>query len=108
MAKYLVNATYAAGEGVKGLIADGGTKRVEAVKRLAASVGGKVEAFYYAFGPTDAIVILEVPDNVSAAALSMTVNASGLASCSVVQLLTPEEIDRAAKMSPVYDPPGPT
>ncbi|HLF71611.1 MAG TPA: GYD domain-containing protein [Dehalococcoidia bacterium] len=108
MPKYLVSANYSAGAGVKGLLADGGTKRVEAVKRLVESVGGKLEAFYFAFGDTDAFVIIDVPDSVTGAAISLTVNASGLASCNAIQLLTAAEIDRAAKMSPAYDAPGPS
>jgi uncharacterized protein with GYD domain len=35
---------------------------------VAKSVGGKVEAFYFALGDVDAYIILDLPDNVSAAA----------------------------------------
>jgi uncharacterized protein with GYD domain len=108
MPKYLVKANYTPPEGMKGLIADGGTARVKAVEQLLASVGGTVEAFYYALGETDAYVIVEVPDQASGIALSLTVNASGLATTSIVPLITPQEIDAAVKMSPLYDAPGPT
>jgi uncharacterized protein with GYD domain len=108
MAKYMIKANYTPGPGVRGLIQDGGTKRVAAVRALMQSVGGTVESFYYAFGETDAYVIVDVPDAVTGAAVSLTVNASGLATCSAVQLLTAEEIDRAVKMSPVYNAPGPS
>ncbi len=94
--------------GVKGLIQDGGSGRAAAVKTLLESVGGKMDAFYFAFGETDAFVIVDVPDSVTGAALSLTVNASGLATCTVVELLTPADMDRAVKMSPAYDAPGPT
>ena len=77
-----------------------------AVEKLFGSVGGKVEAFYYAFGDTDLFVIADVPDNVTAAALSLTVNAAGGATAKVTVLLTPEEIDAAAKKTPSYRPPG--
>jgi uncharacterized protein with GYD domain len=105
MPKYLVQANYV-GEGIKGLLRDGGTGRRAAVEKLFGSVGGKVEAFYYAFGDTDLFVIADVPDNVSAAALSLTVNAAGAATAKVTVLLTPEEIDAAAKKTPNYRPPG--
>ena len=108
MPKYLVKANYTPPQGTKGLIADGGTARVKAVEQLLASVGGKVESFYYAFGETDAYLIVEVPDQASGIALSLTVNASGLATTSIVPLITPQEIDAAVKMSPLYDAPGPT
>jgi uncharacterized protein with GYD domain len=107
MPKYLVKANYTPPEGMKGLIADGGTARVKAVEQLLASVGGKVESFYYALGETDAFLIVEVPDQASVIALSLTVNASGLATTSIIPLVTPQEIDAAVKMSPVYDAPGP-
>jgi uncharacterized protein with GYD domain len=105
MPKYLIQANYV-GEGIKGLLRDGGTGRRAAVEKLFSSVGGKVEAFYYAFGDTDLFVIADVPDNVTATALSLTVNAAGAATAKIVVLLTPEEIDAAAKKTPNYRPPG--
>jgi uncharacterized protein with GYD domain len=108
MPKYLVKANYTPPEGIQGLIADGGTARVKAVEQLLASVGGKVESFYFALGDVDAYVIVDVPDAASGVAASLTVGASGLATCSVVALITPAEIDAAVKKSPLYDAPGPT
>ena len=105
MPKYLVQANYV-GEGLKGLLKEGGSSRRAAVEKLFGSLGGKVEAFYYAFGDTDLFVIADAPDNVTAAALSLTVNAAGAATAKVTVLLTPEEIDAAAKKSPSYRPPG--
>ena len=105
MPKYLIQANYV-GEGIKGLLKDGGTGRRAAVEKLFGSVGGKLEAFYYAFGDTDLFVIADVPDNVTAAALSLIVNAAGAATARVTVLLTPEEIDAAAKKTPNYRPPG--
>ena len=69
-------------------------------------LGGKLEAFYFAFGETDAYVVLELPDNRSAAAASMAVNATGGVTSEVVVLLSPEEIDAAAKLSVDYRAPG--
>jgi uncharacterized protein with GYD domain len=105
MPKYLVQANYSS-EGVKGILKEGGTGRRTAVEKLIGSVGGKVDAFYYAFGDTDLFVIAEIPDNVSAAALSLTVNAVGAAACKVTVLMTAEEVDAAGKKTPNYRPPG--
>lgn len=76
MAKYLIAANYKV-EGVKGLLKEGGSGRRQAVDKLLASVGGKVDSFYYAFGDTDAYVVVDVPDNITAAAIALTVAASG-------------------------------
>ena len=105
MPKYLIQANYV-GEGIKGLLKEGGTSRRAAVEKLFSSVGGKVEAFYYAFGDTDVFVIADVPDNVTAAALSLAVSASGSVTAKVTVLLTAEEIDAAAKKSLSYRAPG--
>ncbi len=105
MPKYLIQANYV-GEGVKGLLKEGGSSRRDAVEKLLRSVGGTLEAFYYAFGDTDAYLIVDVPDNTTAAALVLTVNASGAATCRTTVLMTPEEIDAASKKSPTYRAPG--
>ena len=105
MPKYLVQANYV-GEGVKGLLKEGGTGRRAAVEKLIKSLGGTLEAFYYAFGETDAYVIAELPDNASMAAIALTVSASGAATVKTTVLMTPEDIDEAAKKTPSYRPPG--
>lgn len=105
MPKYLVQANYT-NAGVKGVLKEGGSARRAAVEKAFASVGGKMEAFYYAFGDTDLFVIADVPDNVSAAALSLTTNAPGTASVKVTVLLTAEEMDAAVKKSTQYRAPG--
>jgi uncharacterized protein with GYD domain len=105
MAKYLFHANYV-GDGVKGLIKDGGTGRRAAVEKLATSVGGTLESFYYAFGDTDLYIIVDCPDHASALAVSLIVNATGSATCKVTVLLTPEEMDAATKKTPHYTAPG--
>jgi uncharacterized protein with GYD domain len=70
------------------------------------SVGGRVEACYFAFGDDDLIVIGEVPDEVAAAALSMRTAASGAAMSRTVVLLTPEQVDEAVQRDVQYRPPG--
>ena len=105
MPKYLYEASYTA-EGVKGLLKDGGTKRRTAVEDLVNSIGGKLEGFYFSFGVSDVIVIVDVPDNVSAAAASLVVNATGAVKLKTTVLLTPEEMDAATKKTANYRPPG--
>lgn len=105
MAKYLIKANYTA-EGAKGLAHDGGTGRRAAVEKMLASVGGRVEAFYFALGDTDLYVIADVPDHMTVAAIALTVAQSGKATTSTVALLTAEEMDAATKKTPAYKAPG--
>ena len=105
MAKYLVQASYTA-EGVKGLLKDGGSGRRSAVAKLIESVGGKVEAFYFAFGSRDVYIIADMPDNASAAAASLAVNSTGAVTTTVTVLLTPQEVDAACQKTPAYRAPG--
>jgi uncharacterized protein with GYD domain len=65
-----------------------------------------VEAFYFAFGDDDVYVLSDVPDNVTVTAISLAVNASGAVKVKTTVLLTPEEVDQAAKMTVNYRPPG--
>jgi len=105
MPKFLIEASYTL-DGVKGVQSAGGSSRREAVAQVAESVGGQLEAFYFAFGDHDAYVIVDVPDNESAAAVALTVNAAGGATVKTVVLLTPEQVDAAAQRSVEYRPPG--
>jgi uncharacterized protein with GYD domain len=101
MPKYLVQVNYV-GEGVKGLLKEGGTSRRAVVEKMIQSLGGTLEAFYYAFGETDLFVIADVPDNESMAAIALTVGATGTVTVKTTVLMTPEEIDAAGKKSPLY------
>ncbi len=105
MPKYLVEATYTA-EGAKGVLAEGGTKRREAATKAIKAAGGKVEAFYFAFGKSDALVLVDLPDNVSAAAASLAINATGAVTTRTTVLLTAAEVDEAAKKNVTYRAPG--
>ena len=105
MPKYLIEANYV-GEGINGLLKEGGTKRRAAVDELFKSIGGTVEAFYYAFGDKDVFIIGDLPDNATAAALALRVNASGAATCKTTVLITPLEVDEAVKKTATYRPPG--
>ncbi|HEV2282646.1 MAG TPA: GYD domain-containing protein [bacterium] len=106
MAKYLIKASYTV-EGTKGLIkGGGGTGRRAAIQQMMQGLGGKLEAFYYAFGDDDVYAIVDAPDNVTVAAVSLAINAAGGASIKTVALLTPEEMDQAAKKTVNYRAPG--
>lgn len=105
MPKYLIEANYTS-EGIKGVLAKGGTARREAVEKMLSDVGGTVDSFHFGFGATDAFVIVDVPDNVTAAGIAMLVSSSGMAGCKTTVLLTPEEVDRAAQVHATYRPPG--
>jgi uncharacterized protein with GYD domain len=105
MPKYLLQGSYTA-EGSKGLLKDGGSKRRAAAKTLVESLGGKIECLYFAFGETDVLAIIDMPDSAAAAAASLTIGASGGLTGKLTVLLTAEEIDQAAKKSATYTPPG--
>jgi uncharacterized protein with GYD domain len=105
MAKYLVTASYTA-DGAKGVLKEGGTKRRQAAEQAIKSAGGKIDAFYFAFGENDAYVIVDAPDHVSVAAASLAINASGAVQTKTVVLLTPEEIDQAIAKGTTYRAPG--
>ena len=105
MAKYLYYGNFV-GDGLEGLLKDGGTGRRASVEKLFQSVGGTLECYYFAFGAYDYIIIADVPDNVSAAAVSLKVSASKLVSNNTAVLMTPEEMDEVVRMSPTYQAPG--
>lgn len=105
MAKYLFQGSYTV-EGIKGLLKDGGSKRRAAAQQAIESVGGKLEAFYFSFGKNDVVALVDAPDNASVAAISLAISASGAFGGSTTVLLTPEEIDQAAKKAVRYRPPG--
>jgi len=105
MPKYLFEARYTA-EGAKGIEKEGGVSRREAVLKHVAQVGGKLEAMYFAFGDVDCYSIIDLPDNVSAAALTLAVNESGAIVSKTVVLLTPEEVDAAVMKKINFRAPG--
>ena len=108
MAKYLIQAGYSQ-EGIKGVIKDGGTGRRTAIEAAIKTLGGHVEAVYFGFSESDIYAILDAPDNVSTAAFALAVGATGaLSHYKTTVLLTPEEVDQAAKKASgiSYRPPG--
>ena len=105
MAKYLIKISYTS-EGAKGLLKDGGSKRKTVAEQALKSAGGTLEALYFAFGGTDAFAIVDAPDHATVIAASLAINASAAVKTETVVLLTPQEVDAAAKKSVTYHPPG--
>lgn len=105
MPKYLIEIRYNA-EGVKGVMREGGAARREAAVRGIESVGGKLEALYFAFGDIDAYCLCELPDDSRALAISMALNQSGVMSAKLTPLMAPEAIDAATKVSVSFRPAG--
>lgn len=105
MPKFMIRGVYSQ-DGLTGLMADGGTGRADAVRKTTESLGGHLDSFYFAFGEDDTYVICDLPDNKAAAALALAVGASGGATTTTTVLLTPEEVDRATKMTVDYAAPG--
>ena len=106
MAKYLIKASYSP-EGIKGVMAKGGSARADAIEKLASGVGGSVEAVYFTFGSDDILVIVEAPSHEAMAAIAGTVGQTGaISKYETVVLLTPAQIDQAANMTVDYTPPG--
>ena len=105
MPKYLIQGSYS-NEGLKGLLEEGGSKRREAAEQATKRAGGRLEAFYYAFGKNDFVIIVDLPGNVDATALSLTANASGAVNSRITVLITPEEVDQATKKTVKFRPPG--
>jgi uncharacterized protein with GYD domain len=105
MPKYLFYGEYTP-EGYKGLVKEGGTKRIEAAKQALGSVGGSLEAFYFSFGENDFYIIVDLPDNVTTTAVTLAGNVSGTFRIKGVPLLTAAELDEAVNKSVDFRPPG--
>ena len=105
MPKYLFQANYTS-EGMQGLLKEGGTSRRQVFEEMAKEQGGSLESFYYAFGGADLYVTFDLPDTVTAAAISLSIGAGGALDITTVQLITPEEIDAACGKKVSYRPPG--
>lgn len=105
MPKYMLSVSLSL-EGLKGTMKEGGSARRAVTEKAIKSVGGTLEAFYYAFGGTDVFAIVDLPDNVAAATVATTVASTGVGSIKTTVLLMPEEVDEIGKRSVEYRPPG--
>lgn len=105
MTKYLFQANYV-GQGIAGLMQEGGSQRREALARAVESLGGSLESIYYAFGETNVLGVLDIPDQASALALSFMMNSTGTVDGHLTPLMTPEDVDAAVGKIPAYRAPG--
>jgi uncharacterized protein with GYD domain len=105
MPKFLWKAAYTTA-GARGVAKEGGRARRDIVKHAVESVGGTLEAFYFAFGSDDVYVIADLPDNETAMAVAVSVNSTEGASIETVVLLTPEQIDTAVRKKVAFTPAG--
>ncbi len=105
MPKYLIEGSYTA-DGLKGLVKDTGSGRKSAIQKATKGMGGKLEAMYFSFGKSDVVAFVDMPDNISVAALSVAIGSSGLVRIRTTPLLTAEEMDKAVKHKAKYKAPG--
>ncbi|MGI9538676.1 MAG: GYD domain-containing protein [Miltoncostaeaceae bacterium] len=85
--------------------------RLVSTTRFLQGIGGRLHNYFFSFGDFDIVLLYELPDNVSAATLSMVLSASGsITDIETTPLLTMEEAVGAMKKSGeamgVYLPPG--
>ena|SRR6266487_3556531 len=107
MAYYMIQVAYAP-EAVKTLIKKP-HDRTKVVRAAVEKLGGRLEGFWYSFGPYDAVLIVEMPDNASAAALPLAAVAGGaIRAGATTPLLTVQEAIVAMKKAGKsgYRPPG--
>ncbi len=75
MGRYLIQANYTQ-QGVAGLVSSP-EDRSGLLNSLVEAVGGKIHSFDYCFGEFDVVIIMEAPDDITMASLSMALGASG-------------------------------
>lgn len=107
MAYYLIQVAYTA-ETLETLLAKP-QDRTAAIRPAIEKLGGKLESTWFSFGEYDVVVIVQMPDNASAAAFSFAVSAGGaLKAVKTTPLMTIEEGVAAMKKAAGsgYCPPG--
>lgn len=105
MPRFLVIARYEA-QGARAVMAGGGSARRSVFEHAVLDLEGRLESFDFALGADDVYAVVDLPDTAAAAALSLSISGGGIATVRTVVLLTPEELDRAARLHPDY-PSGP-
>lgn len=109
MAHYLVQLAYT--PEAWGAQLKNPANRVEVVRPTLESLGARFETAYLCFGEYDVVFIMEAPDNVSAAALSMAFSAGGaMKTIKTTPLLTVDEgveaMRKGSQAASVYRPPS--
>jgi uncharacterized protein with GYD domain len=105
MPTYLHIGTYTR-PGTRALREQGGSTRGAAVRAAVEGVGGSVREIFWALGGSRVYAIVELPDDVTATALNLAADDAGALDLDTVRLLSAEEMDRAARQSAGYAPPG--
>ena len=96
MPKYMFSGSYTK-EGVAGLLSEGGTARRDEAVRIAEMLGGTLDAYYWCYGDTDFMCIMDVPDSAKIAKLSLHIGASGTFQGKLTPLISVEEMDDICK-----------
>jgi uncharacterized protein with GYD domain len=109
MPKYVSFFTYSSEAWGRMISAPG--DRTAALRQVLDSVGGSLDAMYWMFGDYDGMVIIDVPDSVSAAAVSIAAGSSGaFKHLETHELFTQEQLGetlaRARNTTELYQPPG--
>ncbi|MFZ0626865.1 MAG: GYD domain-containing protein [Acidimicrobiia bacterium] len=105
MRKYMFQASLT-GEGIAGVMKEGGTARHAVIRDAIERLGGTLEGFYFAFGQDDVILICDLPDDETAAGFAMETSSSGRVAVATTVLLTPEQIDQAREKQSGWRAPG--
>ena len=96
MPKYMFSGSYTS-EGVAGLLNEGGSARRDEAERIAGMLGGTLEAYYWCYGETDFMCIMDVPDSAKIGKLSLFIGASGTFNGKLTPLITVDEMDAICK-----------
>ena len=109
MAFYLLRAKYA--QDSMNALVQRPEDRMLTTTRLLKAVGGRLHYYFFSFGEYDIVLLFELPDNVSAASLAMTLSAAGTVTATeTIPLLTTEEaidaMNQAREASGIYVHPG--
>lgn len=109
MPKFVTFFSYS-GDAVKGMIHHP-SDRSAAATAIVEAMGGKIESFYWMMGGHDGLVISDMPDSVSGAALVAAVASTGaITNLSTHELFDHDQqaaiVDRAKAALEAYTPPN--
>lgn len=109
MPKFVSTATYSVST-VKGLM-QAPTGCRAAISAIVEAAGGKLIDMFMTTGPSDVMIITEMPHAAEEVSLAMVFAAAGVGeNIHTVQAWSPEEIEaiasKATSIAPAYSPPG--
>ncbi len=109
MPKYLVRMCYSPGSWARMIYSHG--DRTKALRLLMEALGGGLDSLYWESGTEDALAIVDLPDSISANALTAAVTKTGaFRSVDTHELLTQEQLlavlDMARDAAEVFEVPG--